>query len=85
MENRVFYLIPLLTPRHPLNIYTFGDANHTGNVVTRRFHAGILLPIQNAPICGSVTARAHADINFWWQVCDLIISMHTIYLTLIYN
>jgi hypothetical protein len=35
---------------HPVNIYTFVDANHAGNVVTRRSHTGILLFIQNSPI-----------------------------------
>ncbi|KAI2499224.1 Reverse transcriptase (RNA-dependent DNA polymerase) [Fragilaria crotonensis] len=35
---------------HPVNIYTFVDANHAGNVVTRRSHTGILLFVQNSPI-----------------------------------
>jgi hypothetical protein len=35
---------------HPVSIYTFVDANHAGNVVTRRSHTGILLFIQNSPI-----------------------------------
>ena len=34
----------------PVNIYTFVDANHAGNVVTRRSHTGILVFIQNSPI-----------------------------------
>jgi hypothetical protein len=28
----------------------FVDANHAGNVVTRRSHSGILIYVQNAPI-----------------------------------
>ena len=35
---------------HPVNMYTFVDANHAGNVVTRRSHTGILLFLQNSPI-----------------------------------
>ena len=33
----------------PVNIYTFVDANHAGNVVTRRSHTAILLFVQNSP------------------------------------
>ena len=33
-----------------VNIYTFVDANHAGNVVTRRSHTGILIFVQNSPI-----------------------------------
>ena len=35
---------------NPVNIHTFVDANHAGNVVTRRSHTGILVFIQNSPI-----------------------------------
>jgi hypothetical protein len=35
---------------HPVTISTFVDANHAGNVVTRRSHTGIFLFVQNAPI-----------------------------------
>ncbi len=35
---------------HPVNIYTFVDANHAGNVVTQRSHTGILRFIQNSPM-----------------------------------
>ena len=35
---------------NPVNIYVFVDANHAGNLVTRRSHTGILLYIQNSPI-----------------------------------
>ena len=35
---------------HPVNIYTFVDTNHAGNIVTRRSHTGILLYLQNSPI-----------------------------------
>ena len=34
----------------PVNIYTFVDANHAGNVVTQRSHTGILIYLQNSPI-----------------------------------
>ena len=34
----------------PVNIYTFVDANHAGNLVTRRSHTGVLLFVQNSPI-----------------------------------
>ena len=35
---------------YSVNIYTFVDANHAGNLVTRRSHTGILLFVQNSPI-----------------------------------
>ena len=35
---------------NPVTIHVFVDANHAGNVVTRRSHTGILLFIQNSPI-----------------------------------
>jgi hypothetical protein len=35
---------------NPVNMYTFVDANHAGNVVTRRSHTGILMFVQNSPI-----------------------------------
>ena len=35
---------------YPVNICTFVDANHSGNLVTRRSHTGILLFVQNSPI-----------------------------------
>ena len=39
------------TPRgRPVNITCFVDANHAGNVVTRRSHTGIIIFVQNAPI-----------------------------------
>jgi hypothetical protein len=34
----------------PVNISVFVDANHAGNIVTRRSHTGILIYIQNTPI-----------------------------------
>jgi len=35
---------------NPVTIHAFVDANHAGNVVTRRSHTGIIIFIQNAPI-----------------------------------
>jgi hypothetical protein len=35
---------------YPVNIYTFVDANHAGNLVTQQSHTGILLFVQNSPI-----------------------------------
>ena len=35
---------------NPVNIHAFVDANHAGNVVTRRSHTGILIFVQNSPI-----------------------------------
>ena len=35
---------------NPVSIYAFVDANHAGNVVTRRSHTGIIIYVQNAPI-----------------------------------
>jgi hypothetical protein len=35
---------------HPVIISAFVDANHAGNVVTRRSHTGIFIFVQNAPI-----------------------------------
>ena len=33
-----------------VSTYAFVDANHAGNVVTRRSHTGIIIYVQNAPI-----------------------------------
>jgi hypothetical protein len=33
-----------------VNISCFVHANHTGNVITRQSHTGIIIYIQNAPI-----------------------------------
>jgi hypothetical protein len=35
---------------HSVTISAFVDANHVGNVVTRRLHSGIFLFVQNTPI-----------------------------------
>ena len=35
---------------NPVNIHVFVDANHAGNVVTRRLHKGILVFVQNSPV-----------------------------------
>jgi hypothetical protein len=35
---------------NPVVLHVFVDANHAGNVVTRRSHTGILLFVQNSPI-----------------------------------
>jgi hypothetical protein len=35
---------------NPVNISCFVDANHAGNIVTRRLHTGILIYVQNTPI-----------------------------------
>jgi hypothetical protein len=35
---------------NPVTMHVFVDANHAGNVVTRRSHTGILMFIQNSPI-----------------------------------
>jgi hypothetical protein len=35
---------------NPVTMSAFVDANHAGNVVTRRSHSGILIYVQNAPI-----------------------------------
>jgi hypothetical protein len=35
---------------NPVTINAFVDANHAGNVVTRRSHTGIIIFVQNAPI-----------------------------------
>jgi hypothetical protein len=35
---------------NPVTLHVFVDANHAGNVVTRRSHTGILLFVQNSPI-----------------------------------
>ena len=35
---------------HMVTISAFVDANHAGNVVTRRSHSGIFIFVQNAPI-----------------------------------
>ncbi len=33
-----------------MNISCVVDANHAGNVITRRSHTGIIIHVQNAPI-----------------------------------
>ena len=39
------------TPQgRPVDITCYVDANHAGNVVTRRSHTGIIIFVQNAPI-----------------------------------
>lgn len=46
-------LIPPNMPEplgNPVNIFAFVDANHAGNVITRRSHTGILIFVQNSPI-----------------------------------
>jgi hypothetical protein len=35
---------------NPVTVHVFVDANHAGNVVTRRSHTSILLFVQNSPI-----------------------------------
>jgi hypothetical protein len=35
---------------NPVTIHAFVDANHAGNVVTRRSHTGIIIFVQNAPV-----------------------------------
>jgi hypothetical protein len=35
---------------NPVTISAFVDANHAGNVMTRRSHTGIIIFVQNAPI-----------------------------------
>jgi len=45
--------IPRNRPRplgNPVRINCFVDANHAGNVATRRSHTGVLIMVQNAPI-----------------------------------
>lgn len=57
-EWKEFYgdVVEELPPRIPqprgnaVDITCFVDANHAGNVVTRRSHTGILIYVQNAPI-----------------------------------
>jgi hypothetical protein len=34
----------------PMTITAFVDANHAGNVVTRRSHTGVIIHLQNTPI-----------------------------------
>ena len=34
----------------PAVVLCFVNANHAGNVITRRLHTGILIYVQNAPI-----------------------------------
>ena len=49
MEEELLPKIP--EPRgNVVRISAFVDANHAGNVVTRRSHSGIIIFVQNAPI-----------------------------------
>jgi hypothetical protein len=41
----------------PVTISCFVDANHAGNVVTRRSHSGVLIFLMNAPIIGFPSDR----------------------------
>jgi hypothetical protein len=68
---------------YPVNIYTFVDENHAGNLVTRQSHTGILLFVQNSPIlwlsCQQNTVETStfgSEFVALWTACDLIISMH---------
>jgi hypothetical protein len=45
--------LPIKMPEplgYPVNMSVFVDANHAGNVVTRRLHTGILIFLQNTPV-----------------------------------
>jgi hypothetical protein len=68
---------------YPVNIYTFVDANHAGNLVSQRSHTGILLFVQNSSIlwlsCQQNTVETStfgSEFVEVWTACDLIISMH---------
>ena len=49
----------------------FVDANHAGNVKTRRLHMGILIYVQNAPIIWFSKRQNTVEslFQFWKQVC----------------
>ena len=58
---------------HPVNIYTFVDANHAWNVATRRSHTGVLLFVQNSPIIWlSRQSKHRRDINVCKWICSVM-------------
>ena len=45
--------LPLNMPEprgYPVELTCFVDANHAGNVITRRPHTGIIIFVNNAPV-----------------------------------
>jgi hypothetical protein len=55
---------------NPVTINAFVDANHAGNVVTRRSHTGIIIFVQNAPIIvyskwQNTVEAATLEVNLW--------------------
>ena len=67
---------------HAVSMSAFVDANHAGNVVTRRSHTGIIIFLQNAPILwyskrqNTVESATFGSEFVALRVCkDLIVSM----------
>ena len=65
-----------------VRISAFVDANHSGNVVTRRSHSGIIIFVQNAPIIwfskrqNTVEAATFGGEFFALHICkDLIVAL----------
>ena len=54
----------------PVNISAFVDADHDGNVVTRRSHTNIIIFVQNAPIIWFLKRQNTVEAeNIWKRVC----------------
>jgi len=67
---------------HPVTIHAFVDANHAGNVVTRRSHSGIIIFVNNAPIIwfckrqNTVESSTFGSELVTMRICrDLIVSL----------
>ena len=67
---------------HPVTIHAFVDANHAGNVVTRRSHSGIIIFVNNAPIIwfckrqNTVESSTFGSELVAMRICrDLIVSL----------
>ena len=67
---------------HAVSIHAFVDANHAGNVVTRRSHSGIIIFVNNAPILwfskrqNTVESSTFGSELVAMRICrDLIVSL----------
>ena len=67
---------------HSVSIHAFVDANHAGNVVTRRSHSGIIIYVNNAPIIwfskrqNTVESSTFGSELVSMRICrDLIVSL----------
>ena len=77
--------LPPKTPEplgHEVSIHAFVDANHAGDVVTRRSHSGVMIHVNNAPVVwlskkqNTVESSAFGSELVAMRICrDLVISL----------